>query len=53
MSQRKTEAATRGLLLKEVFLTISQNSQENTCVSLVFNKVAGLRPQALAHVRDF
>ena len=27
----KTEAATRGVLWKKVFLEISQNSQENTC----------------------
>ena len=27
-----TEAATRGVLLKNVFLEISQNSQKNTCV---------------------
>ena len=26
-----TEAATRGVLCKKVFLEISQNSQENTC----------------------
>ena len=30
---------------KEVFLEISQNSQENTCARVsFFNKVAGLRP---------
>ena len=28
----------------EVFLEISQNSLENTCVRVFFNKVAGLRP---------
>ena len=27
----KSEAATRGVLCKKVFLEISQNSQENTC----------------------
>ena len=26
---------------KKMFLNISQNSQENTCASLFFNKVAG------------
>ena len=35
----KTEAATRGVLCKTVFLEISQNSQENR---VFFNKVAGL-----------
>ena len=30
------EAATRGVQLKKVFLEISQNSQENTCVSVSF-----------------
>ena len=30
--------------LKKVFLDISQNSQENTCVTVFFNKVEGLRP---------
>ena len=43
----KTEATTRGILWKKVFLKISQNSQENACVSLFFNKVAGLRPATL------
>ena len=28
-----TEAATRGVLCKKVFLEISQNSQENACAS--------------------
>ena len=31
---------------KQVFLEISQNSQENTCARLFFNKVAGLRPRS-------
>ena len=26
-----------------MFLNISQNLQENTCVELIFNKVAGLK----------
>ena len=30
------EAATAGVLLKKVFLEISQNSQENTCVRVSF-----------------
>ena len=34
--------ATGGVLLKKMFLKISQNSVENTCAeSLLFNKVAG------------
>ena len=31
-----TEAAIRGVLLKKVFLKISQNSQENTCARVSF-----------------
>ena len=31
-----TEAATRGVLRKKVFLKISQNSQENICV-VIYN----------------
>ena len=31
-----TEAATEGVLLKKVFLKISQNSQKNTCGSVSF-----------------
>ena len=31
-----TEAATRGVLQKQVFLEISQNSQENTCTRASF-----------------
>ena len=31
-----SEATTRGVLLKKVFLVISQNSQENTCVRVSF-----------------
>ena len=40
------EAATRGFLLKKVLLKISQNSQENTCVGVFYNKVLDLRPAA-------
>ena len=41
---KKPEAATGGVLLKKVFLEISQNSQQkHLCQSLFFNKVAGLR----------
>ena len=43
-----TEAATRGVLCKKVFLEFSQNSQENTYAIVFFkNKVAGLRPATL------
>ena len=31
-----SEAATRGVLYKEVFLEILQNSQENTCARVSF-----------------
>ena len=31
----------------EVFVEISQNSQENTCARVFFNKVLGLRPATL------
>ena len=31
-----SEAATRGVLLKKVFLEISQDSQENTCARVSF-----------------
>ena len=31
-----SEVATGGVLLKKVFLKISQNSQENTCASVSF-----------------
>ena len=31
-----TEAVTRGVLCKKVFLEISQNSQENTCARVSF-----------------
>ena len=34
---------------KKVLLNISQNSQENTCLSLFFNKVAG---RSTGEVRD-
>ena len=34
--QSETEAATRGVLRKKVFLEISQNSQENTCARVSF-----------------
>ena len=36
-----TEAATGGVLLKKVFLKISQSSQEQLCQSLFLNKIEG------------
>ena len=51
-----TEAATRGVLEKEVFLEISQNSQENTYVRVSFLiklQASGrnfIKKETLAHV---
>ena len=42
-----TEAVVRRCSVNEVFLEISQNSQENTCARVFFNKVAGLTPATL------
>ena len=42
-----TEAIVQRCSLKKVFLKISQNSQENSCASLFFNKVLGLWPATL------
>ena len=36
ISLEDAEAATRGVLFKEVFLEMSQNSQENTCTRVSF-----------------
>ena len=36
------EAVAQACSVKKVFLEISENSLENTCASLYFNKVAGL-----------
>ena len=41
-----TEAATRGVLWKKVFLVISENSQEKTCARFSFSiklQVSGLQ----------
>ena len=38
------EAVSRRCSVKKMFLEISQNSQENTCVRASFFQVAGLRP---------
>ena len=37
LSSKSVEAATRGVLWKEVFLEISQNSQENNCARVSFS----------------
>ena len=39
-----SEAVSRSWSIKKMFLKISQNSKENTCVGVVFNKVAGHNP---------
>ena len=46
-----TVTATGGVLLEKLFLKISQNSQENTCARLFFNKVAGLKAATLLKKR--
>ena len=43
MQLRDLEAASRGVLCKNVFLEISQNSQENTCARDTVNFVKFLR----------
>ena len=50
--EKFSDAATRGVLRKKVFLEISQNSQEkHLCQSLFFNKVADLGPATLLKMR--
>ena len=44
------EAATRGVLWKSRSLKIWQNSQENTVLESLFNKVAGLRKETQTQV---
>ena len=39
-----TEAAARGVLSEKLFLNILQYSQESTCCSSLFKKVADLKP---------
>ena len=36
-----SEAATKGVLYKKLFLKSSQNSQEKTCATVFFNKFEG------------
>ena len=47
----KSKVVVRRCSVKQVFLNISQNSQENTCASLFFNKVAGLKHTTLLKKR--
>ena len=44
--QHRFSRSSRRCSVKKVVLNISQNWQENLYQSLIFNKVAGLRPQA-------
>ena len=44
---KNIEAVTQRCSLKKVFLKVSRNLQENTRVSLFFNKVAGPQPATL------
>ena len=47
LSLKNPETALRRCSTKQVYLKISQNSQENTCAGVTFNAVtfnAGLRP---------
>ena len=49
-----SEAATRGVLCKKVFLEVSENSHENIYTRVSFlNKVAGLRPASLLKKRPW
>ena len=41
MNRLKTETIARSSSVKQMLWKIPQNSQENTCASLFFNKVAG------------
>ena len=43
-SRKRIEAVVQTCSAKRLLWKISQNSQENTCASLFFNKVAGLWP---------
>ena len=46
----KDKSSRPEVFCKKVFREISQNSQENTCASLFFNKAAGLRPIFIEHL---
>ena len=41
----KFRSSRRSGSVKKVFLKIFQNTQENTCAGVFFNKVAGLGPE--------
>ena len=47
-----SEAVVRRCSVKNVVLKILQNSQENTCARVFFNKVAGLRPQPCNFIKN-
>ena len=51
MTSLMKEAVVRRCSVKKVFLQVSQNSQENTCARVSFNKVAGLSPATLLKKR--
>ena len=46
----KSEAANGYVLEEKVFLEISPDSQENTCASVFFNKIAGQKRDSGAGV---
>ena len=46
-----TETVTWRCFMKKVLLKLLQNSQENNCVEVFFNKVAVLRPANLLKKR--
>ena len=47
-----TEAVVQRCSVRNIFLEISQNSQEkNLCQSLFFNRAAGLRPKACNFIK--
>ena len=48
---KRSEAVVQMCSIKKVLLEILQNSQGNTCVSLCFNNVAGLRSATLSKKR--
>ena len=49
----KPEAATGDFLCEKMFLKVSQNSQENICRSLFFNKTTRLRSTTLFKTQNF
>ena len=50
----KDRSSHQGCFMKKVFLRISQNSQEHTCVKVsFFNKVTDLKKETLTQVFSF